>query len=145
MSPVLTEHAHLLDATTPCGKSPLSGHSQKTKALDPCGQAIAFSADLLWMPALGLELDEFLRYLVIGSLGEDAEDGPPGFIQMDAAPQWTPTGTWALLSDVPQLHDCGTQKAVFSCKAVVLHTDVKLVRVGLLLIAQDAGNKDRQR
>ncbi len=42
------------------------------------------SADLLLGAALGLELDELFGDLVVGSLRQDAQDGPPGLVQLNS-------------------------------------------------------------
>lgn len=53
------------------------------------------------MPDFRLELDKLLGDLIIGTLGQDAQDCPSSLIQIDASTEGTPAGTAALVCDVP--------------------------------------------
>ena len=86
--------------------------------------SFTLSADLFWVSALGLELDELLGYLIVGPLGENAQNGPPGLVEVDPPAEGAPAGARPLLSDVAQLHDGRAKQPVLAREAVVLHANV---------------------
>ena len=89
------------------------------------------------MAALRLELDKLLGHLIVCPLRENAQDGPSRFVEADALAYRAPARARALLHNVPQLQHRDAYQAVLTRKAVVLGTDVQLVRVRLILVAKD--------
>lgn len=94
------------------------------------------------VPALGLELYKFFGHLVVGALRQDSQDCPACLVQIDPATQRAPARAATLLGDVSQLQHGHPDEAILPREAVVLGTDVQLVRVWLVLVSQDAAEQN---
>lgn len=59
---------------------------------------------------------------------------------MHAPAERAPACTAALLYDIPQLHDGRADQPVLTREAVVLDADVQLVRIRVVLVAENTEN-----
>ena len=81
------------------------------------------------------EEDKLTGNFVIHSLWKDLQYGQTFAVHSDVATKSWSTRTWPHLRNVLQMQHCHTYKVVWSCKAVVFGTNMKLIRVKVIFIA----------
>ena len=60
---------------------------------------------------------------------------------MHTRAQGQPTRTASLLNDVSKLHESNADETILSCKAIVFNTELELITVRVIFIAQVAEEK----
>lgn len=91
----------------------------------------------------GFQLDELLRHLVGGPLGQDPHHRHARLVGVNARPQRTPAHAALALGDVSQLDHGHAHHPVGPAEAVVLHRRLELVAVWGLLPQDAAGQRKR--
>lgn len=98
---------------------------------------------LLRRTDFGFQLDELLRHLVGGSLGQDPHHRHARLVGVNARAQRTPAHAALAVGDVSQLDHGHADHPVGPAEAVVLHRHLELVAVWGL-VPQDAAEQRKR-
>lgn len=109
---------------------------------EPASPGRRGSSALLRGTDFGFQLDQLLRHLVGGPLGQDPHHRHAGLIGVDARAERAPAHAALAVGDVSQLDHGHADHPVGPAEAVVLHHHLELVAVGGLL-PQDAAVQRR--
>lgn len=85
--------------------------------------------------AVIFEEDKLTGNFIIHSLWKDLQYGPTFGVHLDVTTKSWSARTWPHLRNVLQMQHCHAYKVVWSCKAVVLDTYMKLIRFQVTFIA----------
>ncbi len=90
---------------------------------------------MVLIPPFELQHDEIPSQLIVGTLREDPEDGPPRDVYLDSSLERTPQRVRLRLDDVLQLDDGRANQFVFPGQAGVFGAELKFIAAQFFLVS----------